>query len=172
MLKKQDEVKNYLANVIILTLYVLIFINLRKIYDFDEDTRNLEKNHTLFYRDALQLIFENLLVIFLTKYISFFNIILFASVRKIKDFVKELKDYMSEIMIEQRSTLHKFNVVVKNNLISILLKALESRNDNERNVLSNEKIFDNLFIYNFVRHDIIANIFLYCFYLLLVELEI
>lgn len=56
--------------------------------------------------------------------------------------------------------------------MSILLKVLESRDDNERNVLSNEEIFGNLFIYNFVRHDTTANIFLYCLYLLLVEPEI
>jgi cytochrome P450 len=56
--------------------------------------------------------------------------------------------------------------------MSILLKVLESRDDNERNVLSNEEIFGNLFIYNFVRHDTTANTFLYCLYLLLVEPEI
>lgn len=100
MSKRQDGVENYPADVMILTLHVLISIDLGKTYDFDGGTRDLEKNYTLSYRDALQLILENLLVVFLTKYIPFLSIILPASVRKIKDFVKELKDYMSEMMAE------------------------------------------------------------------------
>lgn len=172
MSKRQDGVEDCPADVMTLTLHVLISVGLGKTYDFDGGTRDLEKNHTLSYRDALQLILENLLVVFLTKYIPFPSIILPASVRKVKDSVRELKDYMSEMMAEQRSALHESDAVVKNNLMSILLKASESRDDNGRNVLSDEEIFGNFFIYNFVGHDTTANTFLYCLYLLSVEPEI
>ena len=172
MSKKQDGIEDCPSDIMTLTLHVLISVGLGKTYDFDGGTRDLGKKHSLSYREALQLILENLVVVFLTKSIPIPSIILPASVRKVQGSVREFNDYMSEMMAEQRSALHEPNAVSKDNLMSVLLKAAESRDGNERNVLSDEEIFGNLFIYNFVGHDTTANTFLYCLYLLSVEPEI
>ncbi|KAI8630633.1 cytochrome P450 [Xylariaceae sp. FL1651] len=172
MSKRRDGVEDSPSDIMTLTLHVLISVGLGKTYDFDGGTRDLDENHTQSYREALQTILENLLVVFLTKTIPFPTIALPASLRKVKDSVRELKDYMSEMMAEQRLATHKPDAVAKDNLMSVLLKASESKGDDGRSILSDEEIFGNLFIYNFVGHDTTANTLLYCLYLLSVHPEI
>lgn len=173
MEKGRDGVEDSPSDIMTLTLHVLISVGLGKTYEFDGGTRSLEKNHSLSYREALQLILENLFLVFVTKSIPLPDIVLPTSVRKVKNSVRELEGYMREMMAEQRSALHEFEGVgMKDNLMSVLLKASESTDDNGRSVLSDEEIFGNLFIYNFVGHDTTANTLLYCLYLLSVEPEI
>lgn len=169
----QAGVEDSPSDIMTLTLHVLISVGLGKTYEFDGGTSVLEKGHTMSYREALQLILENLGIVFVLKFMSLPTMVLPASIGRVKASVRELKDYMKEMMAEQRSASRASDTVTtKDNLMSVLLKASDSVDENGRNVLSDQEIFGNLFIYNFVGHDTTANTLLYCLYLLSVHPDI
>jgi cytochrome P450 len=169
--KGNDGVEATPTDTMTLTLHILIAAGLGKTYEFDGGTTDLVGDHKVSYREALQLILYNFPLAVLMGSTSLPMAILPRQLREVKNALKEFGDYMKEMMEEKKKSLHKIDEK-KDNLMTALLRASESRDGNARNGLSDEEIIGNLFIYNVAGHDTTAMTLAYCLILLSVEPEI
>ena len=87
--------------------------------------------------------------------------------REVSIAIKEFKQYMSEMVNEERTS----SAVDKENLMSVLVRAAEAeaRDGKGRNAFTDQEIFGNLFIYNLAGHDTTANTLNYAITLLAME---
>jgi cytochrome P450 len=168
--KENNGVEGTPTDTMTLTLHVLIAAGLGKSYEFDGGTTDLVGNHKVSYRDALKVILYNFPLAVLMGSTSLPIEILPHKLREVKNALKEFGDYMKEMMEENKRSLHKIDEK-KDNLMTALLRASDSRDGNARNGLSDEEIVGNLFIYNVAGHDTTAMTLAYCLILLSVEPE-
>jgi cytochrome P450 len=169
--KGNNGVEGTPTDTMTLTLHVLIAAGLGKTYEFDGGTTGLLGNHKVSYRDALKVILYNFPLAVLIGSTSPPIEILPRKLREVKNAPKEFGDYKNEMMEENKRSLHKIDEK-KDNLMTALLRASESRDGNARNGLSDQEIVGNLFIYNVAGHDTTAMTLAYCLILLSVEPEI
>lgn len=151
-----------------LALHVLIAAGLGRTYKFDGGTTDLEGAHKISYRDALKTILGNLFLAIVVNSVSLPTAILPRRSREIKYAIKEFREYMKEMMEEDRKSLRNADAG-KDNLMTVLLRTSESKENEGRDSLSDDEILGNLFVYNVAGHDTTANTLAYCIYLLSVE---
>ena len=171
MSKGRNGVEGTPTDAMTLTLHVLIAVGLGRTYEFDGGTTILEGNHKISYRDALKVILNNLFIAIFISSTALRTVLLPLKLRKVKHALQEFRDYMKEMMEEDTKSLYEIEAK-KDNLMTVLLRASESRDGNGRNGLSDQEILGNLFIYNVGGHDTTANTLAYCIILLSVEPDI
>ena len=170
MSKERNGVEGTPTDPMTRTLHALI-VGLGRTYEFDGGTTILEGNHKISYRDALSVILNNLFVAIFISSTALPTALLPLKLREVKHALQEFRDYMKEMMEEDTKSLYEIEAK-KDNLMTVLLRASESRDGNGRNGLSDQEILGNLFIYNVGGHDTTANTLAYCIILLSVELII
>lgn len=153
-----------------LALHVLTAAGFGKSYEFDAGLANPTDGHSMSYRDALQVVLQNLLVSIVITSTNLPSIILPQSMKDIKQAIAEFKEYMVEMVEEEKSLIDQKDVE-KDNLMSVLVRASEAEAGG-RNGLSNEEIYGNLFIYNLAGHDTTANTLAYAITLLATDLNL
>lgn len=94
------------------------------------------------------------------------SIILPASVKKVMTAVSEFKEYLVEMVEEEKITLRQD--AEKDNLMSVLVRAAVSEEEEGkgRNGLSDEEIYGNLFLYSLAGHDTTANTLTYAVHIM------
>jgi cytochrome P450 len=141
-----------------LALHVLTAAGFGKSYQFGAGLANLTDGHTMSYRDSLQKILQNLFVTIVITSVNLPSIILPQSVLDVKQAIVEFKEYMVEMVEEEKSQIGRKDAE-RDNLMSVLVRASEA--EGGRNGLNNEEIYGNLFIYNLAGHDTTANTLAY-----------
>jgi len=148
-----------------LALHVLTAAGFGKSYEFEGGVGNPGEGHNLSYRDSLKTILENLVLALVAQPIMRLSpSILPQKVSAVQDAIKEFKQYMAEMVAEERASIE----VNRDNLMSVLVRASqeEMQKGKGRNGLTDEEIFGNLFIYNLAGHDTTANTLAYAVCLL------
>ncbi|KAE8449165.1 hypothetical protein EG329_008549 [Mollisiaceae sp. DMI_Dod_QoI] len=138
-----------------LALHVLTAAGFGKSYEFDAGLAKLDDGHTLSYRDALRVVLQNLFVSIIITSVNLPRVLLPKSMKDVKQAIAEFKEYMVEMVEEEKSLVHQ-KEEEKDNLMSVLVRASETEAGG-RNGLSNDEIYGNLFIYNLAGHDTTAH---------------
>ncbi|KUJ12892.1 cytochrome P450, family 5, subfamily A [Mollisia scopiformis] len=142
-----------------LALHVLTAAGFGKSYDFDAGLAMPADGHTLSYRDALREVLKNLFVSIIITSVTLPSVMLSKSMKDVKTAIAEFKQYMVEMVEEEKSLVHE-KEAEKDNLMSVLVRASEAEAGG-RNGLTNEEIYGNLFIYNLAGHDTTAHTLAY-----------
>jgi cytochrome P450 len=139
-----------------LSLNVLAAIGFRKSFDFRPRTQEAVLDNGKFsYRDALQLVLDNIIVLLIVprKYLSYSW--LPGWVRKIGKAANDFQLHMEEMLDDELVALNRGEN--RNSLMTSLVRALDTHQKDSRQGISVEEIFGNLFIVNFAGHDTTAN---------------
>lgn len=157
------------SSTLALALHVLTGAGFGKTYDFDASAvQEVSPGHSMSYRDALKVVLGNLYgtVITVALGMQLPSFVIPKGIRDIQAAVIEFKKYMIEMVEEERTTI-KSRAGEKDNLMSALLRSSQSEaGDKGRNVLSDEEILGNMFIYSFAGHDTTANTLVYAIMML------
>ncbi len=148
-----------------LALHVLIAAGFGKTYDFGGGgVTKPPPGHVLSYRDSLKVVLGNLFTTIIMSSLTLPNILLTRNLIHAKDCIKEFREYLVEMVEEERQSLHH-REEEKDNLLSVLVRISEA-GATGRQGLSNEEIYGNLFIYTLAGHDTTANTLAYTIVLL------
>lgn len=150
-----DGVTNVPKDTMQLALHVLTAAGFGKSYEFGAGLASLNKGHTLSYRDSLQGVIQNVFATLLITSANLPSYILPQSMKDVKKAITEFKEYMVEMVEEERASIGQ-KEAEKDNLMSVLIRASEAEAGG-RNGLTNEEIYGNLFIYNLAGHDTTAH---------------
>jgi cytochrome P450 len=142
-----------------LTLHVITATAFGKSYPFDGGLQILPKGHMISYRDSIKLILTNLVgAIVVTKF-PIPEILLPSNWLKLKHSVVEFKQYMAEILAEERTSLSRDHT---ENLLGAFSRASEAAmQEKSREGLNDSEIFGNMFAYSVGGHDTASNILTY-----------
>jgi hypothetical protein len=127
--------------------------------------------HQLSFKEAMETVLLRIVAVFLTSAIPtrLTNMLpdKLNPLLTIETAIKEFRQYLIEMVNEQRATLSE-RTQDQDTLVSALLRAadLEETQGKGKNTLSNDEIYGNLFIYSFAGHDTTANSLHYAFVLL------
>lgn len=138
-----------------LALHVLTAAGFGKQYEFDAGLAELPDGKTLSYRDALRVVLQNLFTSIIITSTNLPQAIIPKGMKDVKQAITEFKEYMVEMVAEERSLVNQKDEE-KDNLMSVLVRA-SAAEAGGRNGLSNEEIYGNLFIYNLAGHDTTAH---------------
>ncbi|CZR54671.1 related to cytochrome P450 3A7 [Phialocephala subalpina] len=138
-----------------LALHVLTAAGFGKSYEFDSGLANPTDGHTLSYKDSLRIVLKNLFTSIIITSTNLPSAILPKGMKHVKQAITEFKEYMVEMVAEERFLANQKDEE-KDNLMSVLVRASEAEAGG-RNGLSNEEIYGNLFIYNLAGHDTTAH---------------
>jgi len=93
------------------------------------------------------------------------SFLLTASAKKVMTAVSEFREYLVEMVEEEKNTLRQD--AEKDNLMSVLVRAAVSEEQGKgRNGLSDEEIYGNLFLYSLAGHDTTANTLAYAIHIM------
>lgn len=157
-----------------LALHVLTSAGFGKTYDFNGGTAEVSPGHKMSYKDSLAGILKDTLTAVLAFKINGPSWMLSKNIIAMKECMAEFKQYMVEMVEEQRLNMHSKTNMQQDNLISALVRANEiSRAEGkERYSLSEDEIYGNLFIWNLAGHDTTATTLTYAFTILSVHREV
>ena len=168
----EDGIRVAVKNAKTLALHVLTYAGFGTQYSFTKGVQAHQENHTMTYRDALITISDNILVIFLIprRYMSLR--MLPNSIRQVGYALQEFKQYMGEMLDQERMTITNRDDS-SGNLMGALIRASEeakhsstSASGVHRDFLTDDEIFGNIFIYNLAGHETTANTISYAILLM------
>ena len=136
-----------------LALHVLTYAGLGIQYSFTESPQQVDKPHTMSYRNALLLILTNFTLLVMIPMNALTFRFFPAHIRRVGRACQEFKLYMREMVLSAKDSLASNKTPEATNLLSALVKA----NQAEQHGLSNDELYGNLFIYNMAGHETTAN---------------
>lgn len=141
-----------------LALHVLTAAGFGKSYSFAGGLTSLTSGHSMTYKDSLQLILGNLLITIMQSMMKPPSWAMPKKFAQVNEAMANFKQYMVEMVEEERTSI-ALREEDKDNLMSVLVRASESSKSNEkdRNGLTDDEIYGNLFIYNLAGHETTAN---------------
>jgi len=108
---------------------------------------------------------NNVFTTILLGLLSIPSFLLTASAKKVMTAVSEFREYLVEMVEEEKNTLRQD--AEKDNLMSVLVRAAVSEEQGKgRNGLSDEEIYGNLFLYSLAGHDTTANTLAYAIHIM------
>jgi cytochrome P450 len=173
MMIGKDGVTNVPNDTMALALHVLTAAGFGRRYEFGAGVEALREGHAMSYRDALRAVLRNLFGAIVTSalFMRLPEWMMPGKVREIKNAIMEFKEYMVEMVEEERASISKTSSE-RDNLMSVLLRASESEGEGKgRSALTDEEIFGNLFIYNLAGHDTTANTLAYAVTMLAADIK-
>ena len=163
-----------------LSLNVLAATGFKKSYKF-RSSEQLENNEARTYRDALQLVLDNAILLMLVPLRVLSLPFLPASWAQIGTAAAEFKQYMTNMLDEETSSL-KRGEKGTGSLMTSFVRALDthqkekvsskSEDQSLSKGLSVEEIFGNIFVINFAGHDTTANTLAFSMLLLAANPEV
>jgi cytochrome P450 len=176
MLESWDEsgiLSSVAADTRTLSLNVLAAIGFRQVFDFQHSrkAKASEGAGGLSYRDALQIVLDNVILIMLIprKYLTYSW--LPAWMRRIGFAGNEFQRHMKGMVeVETESLNHEKKS--SSSLITSLVRALDTHQKDTTKGMSIEEIYGNLFVINFAGHDTTANTLAFALLLLVAYPEI
>lgn len=165
--KSARGVTSLVDDTMMLALHVLTGAGFGKSYPFSGGLQVPSEGHKMTYRDALRLILANMFTTIVASTVSIPNWLAPKSIREVKIAIKDFKNYMHEMVDEEREAIGQ-RTTESDNLMSVLIRASETSKDggNSRSGLTDEEIYGNLFIYNLAGHETTANTLAYAVALL------
>jgi cytochrome P450 len=149
-----------------LALHVIASAGFGKSYPFSGGVQYPAEGHSLSYREALNLVLTNVFLTIIIASVSLPSILLPRKVAEVKQGLIEFKQYMVEMVEEERRS-SRHHGSEKDNLMSILIRAAASDgNDKGRKGFTDNEIFGNLFIFNLAGHHTTANTIVYALVML------
>lgn len=157
-----------------LALHVLSGAGFGQSYKFTRGMTSISAGHSMSYADSLTSILSNLLVAIIASSVNAPSLLLPKFIKDMKIALAEFKQYMVEMVEEERALIKAGRPDHKENLMSVLVRANESSASagKERSSLSDEEIYGNLFIWNLAGHDTTAKVLAYAISLLSVNLPV
>ena len=152
-----------------LALHVLTCAGFGMSYSFHSGLSTLQSGHTMTYRDALSVVLQNVLVIFLIPRRVLTSQFVPAKLHSIGKALLEFKAYMVEMTGEERKSISKENPGSGNLLSSLIRASADAKDNSERypnRGLTDDEILGNIFIYNLAGHETTANALAYSIMLL------
>ena len=145
-----------------LALHVLTAAGFGKFYKFAGGLTKPAAGHSMTYREALDTILKSLMLTVIISSTQFPAWMLPRKVVKVSEAIGNFKVYMTEMVGEERRSIAN-GEGDKDNLMSVLVRAAElsKTDERERNSLTDEEIFGNLFFYNVAGHETTANTLAY-----------
>lgn len=148
----------------IVALHVLSAAGFGIQHDFSGGARLPGKDHQLSHKDALITLLNNLvttIVLFQMRWLENFKPILSSKLCSVFLAMRELGQYMDEMLDNERQTIAQSQGTPKPNLISTLIRTSDeakAKGLSSSNVsMSDEEIKGNLFFFNFAGHDTTSN---------------
>ncbi|KAF2653148.1 putative cytochrome P450 monooxygenase [Lophiostoma macrostomum CBS 122681] len=145
-----------------LSLNVLAAVGFRRSFSFrtSDQTEAEKESGMLSYRDALQLVLDNAILLMLVPYRHLVHSWLPISLRKIGRAVADFRDHMAQMLEAETKSLN-LGEKGSGSLMTSFIRALDvqSKETNSTSVqgLSVDEIFGNTFVINFAGHDTTAN---------------
>ncbi len=150
-----------------LALHVLTAAGFGRSHSFEGGLSKPASGHSMTYKEALSIILANLITSIIQSSLQLPVWAMPGNISRVNEAVTNFKQYMVEMVEEERSSIAE-REEEKDNLMSVLIRASESsKNDSkDRNGLTDDEIYGNLFIYNLAGHDTTANTLAYAVALL------
>ncbi|SPO01746.1 related to cytochrome P450 3A7 [Cephalotrichum gorgonifer] len=160
-------ITNPQSDTMMLALHVLTAAGFGRSFKFGYGLETPSDGHTLTYRDALSLILGNLFTAVFTATVNLPAWMLPGKFRKVNDAVANFRQYMVEMVGEERSAIAA-GAPESDNLMSILVRASEESKLEGKGArhLTDSEIFGNLFSYNLAGHETTSNTLAYATILL------
>ena len=170
LLSSSEGVTTTASDTMTLALHVLTAAGFGRSYPFDGGLSKPASGHSMTYKDPLSIILANLLTSIIQSSLQLPIWAMPGSFARVSEAVTNFKQYMVEMVEEERSSISG-REEEKDNLMSVLIRASESsKNDSkDRNGLTDDEIYGNLFIYNLAGHDTTANTLAYAVALLAMD---
>ena len=162
-----EGVTNPQSDTMMLALHVLTAAGFGRSFTFGKGLETPSDGHTLTYRDALSLILGNLFTAVFTATVNLPSWLLPAKFRRVQDAVLNFRQYMVEMVNEERAAMDA-GAPEANNLMSVLVRASEASKVEGKGTrhLTDPEIYGNLFSYNLAGHETTSNTLAYATILL------
>lgn len=162
------------ADTMKLALHVLSGAGFGKSYKFTGGMTSISEGHTMSYAESLASILRHMLIPIIASRVNAPSFLLPKFIKDMKIAMAEFKQYMVEMVEEERALIKTGRPDQKENLMSVLVRANESSasEGKERTSLTDEEIYGNLFIWNLAGHDTTAKVLAYAMTLLSVNLPV
>ncbi|KAI0545638.1 cytochrome P450 [Xylaria curta] len=155
-----------------LSLHVLSRAGFGKSFKFQgHDQRKLSVDPSVNYKESLQIILENcvLILAFGTKFIS--NPWLPSNFRTVHKAWVSFHAYMTKLYEEEKRKLAE-GQKSDHNLMTLLIRASQEDQEKTSGGLTESEIYGNMFAFNFAGHDTTANTFTFAIYFLAAHPEV
>lgn len=162
------------ADTMKLALHVLSGAGFGQSYKFTGGMSSVSEGHSMSYADSLAAILKNMMMPIIASKVNAPSFLLPKFIKDVKIAMAEFKQYMVEMVEEERALIKAGRSDHKENLMSVLVRANEScaSEGKERCSLTDEEIYGNLFIWNLAGHDTTAKVLAYAMTLLSVNLPV
>ncbi|MCJ1312350.1 hypothetical protein MMC25_006024 [Agyrium rufum] len=169
-LHPEEGTKDIVESTRILALHVLSFAGFGQKSEFGSATGKLGSEHRMAYRDALQLILQNIIMLAIFPQDFLRSKWLPRKFRDVGKAAHEYKIYMDEMLSQERALISN-RTPGGENLLSALIRASDAAEKSAASGaplkgLSDREIYGNIFMYNLAGHETTANTIFYAIALL------
>lgn len=175
----EGKVSNMVDDTRIVALHVLCAAGFGVQHDFKGGARVSAPGHKLSHRDALMVILNNFIAtMVIVPQKQFFHHVaklLSPHMNRVLLAVNEFRQYTEEAIALERRLLAEHSGAERHNLMSTLIRTSDqakAHNVQCANILTDDEIKGNIFIFNVAGHDTTANTLAYAFALLAINPEI
>jgi cytochrome P450 len=159
-----------------LSLNVMAACGFRRSFDFKSSSEKVTTTGTYSYRDALQIVLDNAILIMLIprQYLRYSW--LPRNIQVIGKAAADFKTHMTRMLEEEMSMMNR-GEKGSGSLMTSFVRALDTHQKEDKKVtrtrgLSVDEIFGNIFVVNFAGHDTTANTLAFTMILLAANLEV
>ena len=175
---EKGKVRDMVDDTRIVALHVLSAAGFGVRQDFGGGVRKVPEGHTLSFRDSLMLVLFHLVMVLTFS----FNLNLMLSsfmpkkIQRVGTAVKEFRQYMDEMLDNERQAMTTKQGASKPNLINTLIRESDeakaaANKSTSLFRLTDDEIKGNIFIFNLAGHDTTANTLAYAISLLAIHPE-
>jgi cytochrome P450 len=168
-----EKIASAAKDVRTISLNVLAAIGFRRSFDFKSSTEEASetKEEKFSYRDALQVVLDNVILIMLIPRKHLRYSWLPAWMRRIGKAADDFGTYMQEMLDEELAALNR-GEKEGGGLMTSMVRGLDMHQKDHTKGISINEIFGNLFVINFAGHDTTANTLAFAMLLLAAHPEV
>lgn len=154
-----------------LSLNVLAAIGFRRSFKFESSTEEVQTGGGFSYRDALQLVLDNAILVMVVGRKHLLYSWLPAWVQRIGKAAEDFQKHMERMLDEEMAVMNRGDKGT-GTIMTSFVRALDQHQKDPSKGMSVEEIFGNTFIINFAGHDTTANTLAFAVLLLAADPEI
>jgi cytochrome P450 len=157
---KGDAVIRVAKDTRTLSLNVLAAISFQKSFKFESSAseKSADADESFSYRDALQMVLDNALLVLVVGRKHLLYSWLPAKVRRVGKAAHDFQKHMENILEDEMESLNRGEKGT-GTIMTSFVRALDQHQQDSTKGISTEEIFGNTFIINFAGHDTTANAF-------------
>ncbi|KAF2731462.1 cytochrome P450 [Polyplosphaeria fusca] len=169
------RLSNLVEDTRIVALHVLSAAGFGVSLDFHKGAREPAQGHSMSHRDALMTVLDNIIPAVIISEMPWAKPLLLGTMKRLSVALSEFRQYMDEMVVQERRNMAKEGGGSKANLISTLIRTSDdakAEGVNSAVRLTDDEIKGNIFIFNLAGHDTTANTLAYAFAMLALYPEI